>query len=220
MLVDAADELGALGDVAAVGDRDRVLGRHRVGGVEDVARGDLHLLRAVLAADDLDHTVDLADERLALRDARLEQLLDAGQTLGDVRATGRHTAGVERAHGELRARLADRLRRDDADRLTDLHEPTGREVAPVAHPADALAGLAGHDAAHLDPADRVALAQDATSGLVVDVLAGALDGLVADDDVLGRDASLVAVDDAILELVVGELDPDARGGLAILDRGR
>ena len=144
---------------------------HGVRGVEHVARGDLHLLRAVLAADHLDHTVDLADERLAFRDAGLEQLLDAGETLGDVRTARGDTTGVERPHGELRSRLADGLRRDDADRLADLHETTGCEVASVAHPADTLAGLAGHDAADLHAADRLALAEDATSGLVVDVLA-------------------------------------------------
>src|SRR6202035_2542838 len=82
---------------------------------------------------------------------------------------------------------------------------------------DTLAGLAGHDAAHLDPADRVLLGQDPASGLVIDILAGTLHGLVADHDVLGGDPSLVAIDDAVLELVVGELDPDSRGGLAVLD---
>ena len=194
MLVDAADELGALRDVTAVRDRNRVLGRDGVGRVEHVARGHLDLLRPVLAADHLDDAVDLADERLAFRHARLEELLDAGETLGDVRAAGCDTTGVERPHGQLRARLADRLRRDHADRLADLHQPAGGEVAPVAHPADTLAGLAGHDAADLDPCRRASRRQDPASGLVVDVLAGALDGLVADDDVLGRDPSLVAVD--------------------------
>ena len=42
---------------------------------------------------------------LALGHASLEQFLDARQTAGDVQAG--HTAGVEGAHRELRARLAD-----------------------------------------------------------------------------------------------------------------
>ena len=42
------------------------------------------------------------------------------------------TADVEGAHGELRARLAHRLRRDDADRRADLHQRAGGEVHAVA----------------------------------------------------------------------------------------
>ena len=56
----------------------------------------------------------------ALRRARFEQLLDARQTGRDVGP--RHTAGVERAHRQLRARLADRLRGDDADSLALLDQ--------------------------------------------------------------------------------------------------
>jgi hypothetical protein len=32
--------------------------------------------------------------------------------------------------GELRARLADRLRRDDADRLAEVHHVPARQIAP------------------------------------------------------------------------------------------
>src|SRR3990172_7548098 len=59
----------------------------------------------VALAGYLRQAVDLGDDAGALRDARLEQLLDAGQTGGDVDADD--AAGVERAHGELRAGLAD-----------------------------------------------------------------------------------------------------------------
>src|ERR1051326_2742079 len=52
------------------------------------------------------------------------------------------TADVEGAHRELRARLADRLGGDDADRLADLDELAAREVASVAAAADAAPGLA------------------------------------------------------------------------------
>src|SRR3546814_10953128 len=51
-------------------------------------------------------------------------------------ALGR-AADVEGAHGELGARLADRLRGDDADRLADVHLGAAGEVAPVAGAADA-----------------------------------------------------------------------------------
>jgi len=53
------------------------------------------------------------------------------------------TPRVERAHGQLRARLADRLGGDDADGLADADEEAGREVPAVAQAADALASLAG-----------------------------------------------------------------------------
>ena len=115
--------------------------RQRQRGVVDLARDDLDLGRAV-AADDLDDAVDVADLGLALGDAGLEQLLDARQAGGDVHARG-DAAGVERPHGQLRARLADRLGGDDADRLTRADHLAGGEVAAVARPADAVAGLAG-----------------------------------------------------------------------------
>ena len=72
-----------------------------------------------------------ASARFALADAddafgaRLERaLLDL--------AARRRTTDVERAHRELRARLADRLGGDDADRLADVDLVAAREVAAVA----------------------------------------------------------------------------------------
>ena len=61
----------------------------------------------------------------------------------------RRAADVERAHGELRARLADGLRRDDADRFADIHLRAAREVAAVAGAANAGAGFARQHRAHL-----------------------------------------------------------------------
>src|SRR5690606_16418384 len=61
----------------------------------------------------------------------------------------RRTADVERAHGQLGARLADRLRGDDADRLADVDRRAAGEVAPVALGTDALLGLADQRAANL-----------------------------------------------------------------------
>src|SRR2546423_3634766 len=55
----------------------------------------------------------------------------------------RSAADVERAHGELRARLADRLRRNDADRLAHVDRGAAGEIAPVAFAAHAVGGLAG-----------------------------------------------------------------------------
>src|SRR5690606_27223545 len=57
------------------------------------------------------------------------------------------TTDVEGPHRELRAGLADRLRRDDADGLTDVDAVAAREVAPVAHRTDAATRLAGEHGA-------------------------------------------------------------------------
>src|SRR5439155_18808213 len=76
----------------------------------------------------------------ALRIACLEDLDDAGKAVRDVRAGD--AAGVERAHGQLRARLADRLRGDDADRVPDLAHLAGGEEGAVAGATDAELALA------------------------------------------------------------------------------
>ena len=77
-------------------------------------------------------------------------------------AARRGAADVEGAHRELRARLADRLGGDDADRLADVDAVAAREIAPVAERADAAPRLAGEhradddllDAGLLDLLDR------------------------------------------------------------------
>ena len=60
---------------------------------------------------------------------------------------------MERAHGELRARLADGLRGDDADRFALLDHAAGSEVASVAAGAGAAAAFASEYGADLDPLD-------------------------------------------------------------------
>ena len=99
----------------------------------------------------LDGARQLGDLRLALGLAGLEQLDHARQTVRDVLAGD--AAGVERAHRELRAGLADGLRGDDADRLADVDHPAARERASVAQPAHADLGLARGDRADLDRLD-------------------------------------------------------------------
>ncbi len=85
---------------------------------------------AVLRLDDLQ-----AVEPRRAGVARLERRL-----LGDAR---RRAADVERSHRQLRAGLADGLRRDDADRLPELDHLAGGEVAAVALRADAAPRRAG-----------------------------------------------------------------------------
>src|SRR5205085_9925822 len=88
----------------------------------------------------------LDDGVLALgldHDLAVEVRLDE-RLLGDLR----RAADVERAHGELRARLADRLRRDHADRLAHVDRRAAGQIAPVAsaaHTVDVLAREHGAD---------------------------------------------------------------------------
>src|SRR5690606_41768806 len=67
---------------------------------------------------------------------------------GDRGRTGSRTTDVECAHGQLGAGLADRLRRDDADRLADVDQMTAAEVAAVALCAPAIAVVAGDRRTH------------------------------------------------------------------------
>src|SRR5204862_674767 len=55
----------------------------------------------------------------------------------------RRAADVERTHRQLRAGLADRLRRDDADRFAVVDRRAAGEVAAVALAADAVDEFAG-----------------------------------------------------------------------------
>ena len=154
----------------------------------------------------------MADLGLALGDAGLEQLLDARQAGGDVHARG-DAAGVERPHRQLRAGLADRLGGDDADRLTRADHLAGGEVAAVARPADAVAGLAGERRAdeHLVDAGRV----DAGRRLFHDQLV-AIDqerrllALLGLDPRVGQRGRGQPADEALLEgaLLVARLAPD------------
>ncbi len=62
-------------------------------------------------------------------------------------------ADVEGAHGQLRARLADRLRGDDADRLADVDAMPAPQIAAIALRANAVAGFAGDGRTHHDLID-------------------------------------------------------------------
>jgi len=53
----------------------------------------------------------------------------------------RRATDVERTHGELRARLTDRLRGDNADSLADVDRGAAGKVTTIALGADALFGL-------------------------------------------------------------------------------
>src|SRR5262249_39378672 len=129
----------------------------------------------------------------------------------------RRPADVEGAHSELRPRLADRLRGDDAHRLAEIDRRAACEVAAVAlaaHPAHGLAGehrtdsnlLHGRGADRLDlrlREERAALDQHGVARRVLDVLrGGATENAAAE-----RSDDLARVDDGP--------NLDARLGLAV-----
>src|ERR1700753_835698 len=84
-------------------------------------------------------------------------------------------ADVEGTHGELRAGLADGLRRDDADGFAHLDHLAGAEVTAVAEDADAALGLAGENRANLDALETGGL--NGVGEVFVDLLVDVDDGL-------------------------------------------
>src|SRR5688572_12199478 len=122
------------------------------------ARANLRVLVGALPDDDLafiggDDPVILAvldhDQAIAVFHHAVELGLARG-LFGDTR---RRSTDVERAQRELRSRLADRLGRDDADGLAEVHHGHGRQVPAVAHPAQPALGLAGEHRTNLDVLD-------------------------------------------------------------------
>ena len=121
---------------------------------------------ALVVLAEPDHSGDVGHERRALRRAGLEQLDHAGQTVRDVLT--RDTTGVEGTHRELGTRLTDRLRGDDADRLTEVGDLAGGEHAAVAARAHTGDRLAGEHRTHTHTRD-VRVVGDQVHPVVVDL---------------------------------------------------
>ena len=127
----------------------------------------------------------------------------------------RRAADVERAHRQLRARLADRLRRDDADRETQLDQPAGREVAPQQHFAQQPRRLAQVSTERIRtfsmPPSWIARRL-----LLVDLLVDVDDQVPAEriDDLLERDTA----DDAVAQRLDDLARFDDRPGLDAVHR--
>ena len=140
------DALAALHLVAVVDEQARTVGQAvrralLAGLVEDQHRhvAAHHHVLAVRVA----HHVAVADLDLAFIRGFEERAVDHL----------RRAAHVEGAHGELGARLADRLRRDDADGFALVDRGAARQVATVADRADAGPDLAGQRRADADRLD-------------------------------------------------------------------
>src|SRR5437867_3045984 len=120
----------------------------------------------LIARDDL-LALRRRDERQPV--AMLDHAFDFGlphRLLGDA---CRRAADVEGPQGQLRARLADRLRGQNPDRFAEVHHVHRGEVAAVAHPAYATLRLARQDRADLHRLDARIL--DGLRGLLSDQLA-------------------------------------------------
>ena len=115
-----------------------------------------HLVALAFAAvrihDDNSPERDTATRWPAVRDClQVVELERAGRLdlhVVDRRRTRRRTTDVERTHRQLRTRLTDRLRGNDADRFADVDEMAARQIAPVARGADAETRFAGDRRAH------------------------------------------------------------------------
>src|SRR5439155_10236417 len=135
-----------------------------------------------------------------------------------LRTSGRRAADVERAHRQLRARLADRLRGDHADRLAQLDRPAGGEVPPVALDAYAPARFAGEHRSDLDLLEPRRL--DLTGDVFIDLLVPPDDQVAGERivDVLHRHAADEAVAQRLDDLAPfddrGDVDP--LDGLAVV----
>ena len=198
---DAKHVVGAQG---TVGEPVAALDHVAVGHLQAHVVGDLILLDLAVVGGDRHRPVgapgrrvdgDLAGDLRQLADPLglpcLEQLLNTGKTLGDIVAG--NAAGVEGTHGQLRARFADGLGRDDADGLTKIDLLGGGQVHAVALGAHAAAGLAAQHRADTDGMDPVGfeelgvvlhhqmvLGDDHLAG---DGIAHVLDGIAAPDPV-------------------------------------
>ena len=170
--VDVVHDAFALGDdrqgvriplrqLLALGHLDAVIGQQA-----RAVRNAVTRPLAALVVDQDDLAVAAHDHRdaLAVHDdvavAHVDDAVDGRLDRALLGAALGRAADVERAHGELRARLADRLRRDHADRLADIDRRAARQVAAVALAAHAGLGLAGQhrtDLHHVDagPLDLV-----------------------------------------------------------------
>ena len=182
----------------------------------------------LLVVQHLETTLPAGDDQTAFR-----LVLHHGQVLGadgpvelgpdlrllhDARGDAAHMEGPQ---GELGARLADGLGRDDPHRLADIHHPPGGQVAAVAARAHAALGLAGEHRADLDRLDPRLL--DPAGVLFGDLRRRLHQHLVGDgvEDVVrghaAEDALADGLDDLLALLERADLDPEDRAAVILVD---
>ena len=207
------------------------------------------LALAVLLVDDRDRALAVHHHQIArLRLDRLQSdeahravvLGIEARLLGDSRC---RTADVEGTHRELRSRLADRLRGDDAGSFAEFDQPSGSQVAAVAHDADAALRFASEHRTDFHPLDSRSLnrSREFFGDFVVDVddhvavvvfdllernaahnaVAQRLDNFAGFDDTLDvnavHGAAIVFADDDVLRHV--DQTPREVAGIRRLERG-
>src|SRR5262249_11624079 len=150
--------------------------------------------------------------------------------------TASRATDVKRPHGQLRARLANRLSGNNSNRHAFFDEVAGCQVHAVAQPAYSQGGLTSHRAADQDlihaelfdfagafPRDHLILADDHVAGDSGDIVStdpaantfaqGTFNFLALVDDALGdakRGAAVVHGDDDVLS-DVGQLASEVAG---------
>ena len=175
---------------------------------------------AVAVHDDLAAVAALRENRVAQANEALGARLE--RALLDL-AARRGATDVERAHRELRARLANRLGGDDADRLADVDPVAASEVAAVAARAHAALGLAGEHRADDDLFDARFL--DLLDGGFVELGVVLHEHLAGEriDDVVENDAAEDAVaerlDDFAGLFELGHADAVERAAVVLADDG-
>ena len=138
--------------------------------------------------------------------------LHYARNLGLERGLFRHPAGrasdVERAHGELGARLTDGLGGNHADRLTEIGKVARREVTAIAPRAHSAQRLAGKHRTNLDALHAGVL--NGVGDLLGDLLVGIHDGLTGEAvlDRLERHAAHDAISERLDDFTRFDDRPD------------
>ncbi len=161
-------------------------------------------------AVDGNQTAGLGADRDEVDESHVAGVL--GLDVRGIRDARCRSADVEGTHGELGARLADGLCRDDADGFAHLDHLARAEVTAVAEDADAALGLAGEHGADLHLLDTGSL--NCAGQVFVDLLIDFDDGLTLEVlELLERHAA----NDAVAQGLDGLAGFDDRGDVDAFD---
>ena len=125
--------------------------------------------------------------------------------------SGRHTAGVESPHGELRSRLTNGLGRDDADGFTQINQFVMGQSPAVALAANGAVGFTGEGRAHAHSRDT-GLLETAGQRRINLRVAFSEHGAIGTHHLIRRQAA----DQTAAETAILGLDNDVAGGAAVV----